>query len=123
MKNFNWSRKPFAILLMVCTLPFLMAPSAPVSRNPSAHTLPSQGISKLKAEKKKTIDDLEAMSLSDNIDSDFVNLVIRYHQAVLEVSKLELEFGQNEDVKKAAQGELNEEETKVTLLKEFLNKR
>lgn len=112
--------KGMAILIL---LPFLMAPAAPASRRHATYyTTFSQAIPKLKIEKQKVVDELSSMSFSNEseFDSAFVSLITRYNQAVIDVAKLELEYGKNKNVKKAVQSEIDRDEANIKLLKELL---
>lgn len=63
-----------------------------------------------------------ALPFSGNADTDFVKRMIAHHHAAVDMAKVELAFGKDEDVKKVAEDVIKSNEDDIDKMQEWLKK-
>jgi len=69
------------------------------------------------AEMKSTIN---AIKMTRNIDKDYVNLMIQYHEREIEMAKYEVSYGMNTQLKQMSQKIIIDQTREINLLKNWL---
>ena len=57
------------------------------------------------------------MKMSGDVDKDFAKLMIPHHQGAIDMAKIELEHGKNEELKKMAQAIIDSQAKEIEILK------
>lgn len=60
---------------------------------------------------------MESMNTSGDVDTDFASLMIPHHQGAIDMAKIELEHGQNEELKKMARAIVDSQAKEIEVLK------
>jgi uncharacterized protein (DUF305 family) len=61
-----------------------------------------------------------SMSMSDNPDMDFANMMIPHHQGAIDMARIELESGKDPQLRQMAQKIIEDQEREIAALKEWL---
>jgi uncharacterized protein (DUF305 family) len=68
-----------------------------------AYAAPSGAMGAMMASSKKMSADMMQMKMSGDADSDFAAMMIPHHQGAVDMAKIELKYGKNPELRKAAQ--------------------
>lgn len=60
------------------------------------------------------------IAFSGNADADFVRGMIAHHQGAIDMAKIELEYGKDEDIRKLAENIISAQEAEIKMMKEWL---
>ena len=59
----------------------------------------------------------EVLKMTGDVDKDFAILMIPHHQGAIDMAKIELEHGKNEELKKMAQAIIDSQAKEIEVLK------
>jgi len=76
--------------------------------------------SPLKADMQKKLDELHAIRITGDIDKDYAKLMTKYHQYVIDFSKMELQKGQSAELKQIAQHTIEHQQQAIDDLKQWV---
>ncbi|CAN7515446.1 DUF305 domain-containing protein [Pararhizobium sp. LjRoot235] len=72
------------------------------------------------AEANATMHAAMDIAFSGNADADFVRGMIAHHQGAIDMAKIELEYGKDEDLRKLAENIISAQEAEIKMMKVWL---
>ncbi len=69
----------------------------------------------------KMMNDMHQMEMTGNVDNDFAMMMKSHHQAAVDMSQVELDSGQDEDLKKMAEKIISAQKTEINELQAFID--
>lgn len=78
-------------------------------------------VSLLRDAAQKRLEELHNMKITGNIDKDFVNMMIKYHNQAIDFHKMQIDHGMSADLKQRAENSIKEQEKVIAELKQMQN--